>query len=273
MNYFIHVTPKTKLFVRDIGKGEPVLFLHGWPVNAKMYEYQFTTLPARGIRCIAPDLRGFGKSDAPFTGYSYNQLADDIRMLVERLELKNYTLVGFSMGGAIAIRYMSRHLGYGVKKLILLGAAAPSFIQKTDFPYGLPSEEVNTIIQNTYRDRPNMLEEFGKKFFNQPTSSAFRGWFQDLGLEASGHGTIKTAVSLRDEDLREDLSQIFTETYILHGKKDQICPFDLAKVMNRHISFSTLLPFENSGHGLFYDEREKVNDTLIELIAKSSAYK
>lgn len=98
MNYFIHVTPKTKLFVQDIGKGEPVLFLHGWPVNAKMYEYQFTTLPARGIRCIAPDLRGFGKSDAPFTGYSYNQLADDIRMLVERLELKNYTLVGFSMG-------------------------------------------------------------------------------------------------------------------------------------------------------------------------------
>src|SRR5690242_21496621 len=78
MNSFIHVTPKTKLFVRDIGKGEPVLFLHGWPVNAKMYEYQFTTLPARGIRCIAPDLRGFGKSDAPFTGYSYNQLADDI---------------------------------------------------------------------------------------------------------------------------------------------------------------------------------------------------
>ncbi|TYR80568.1 alpha/beta hydrolase [Priestia megaterium] len=268
MGYYIQVDYQTKLFIEDIGKGQPVLFIHGWPVNHKMYEYQFNTLPSKGIRCIALDLRGFGKSDRPFKGYSYNSMADDIRMVVERLQLKNFILIGFSMGGAISIRYMSRHLGYQVKKLILLGTAAPSFTQRSNFPYGLSVEEVNSIIESAYKDRPKMLKDFGEKFFVSNISEQFSEWFYSLGLEASGHGTIKTAKSLRDEDLRTDLSQIFVDTYILHGKKDQVCPFVLGTLLNKYIASSVLISFENSGHGLFYDERQKFNEILARLLVK-----
>ncbi|MCM3067953.1 alpha/beta hydrolase [Priestia flexa] len=267
MGYYLTVDQKgTKIYVEDIGSGMPILFLHGWPVNHKMFEYQFNELPKHEIRCIAIDLRGFGKSSRPFKGYTYNSLADDVRAVIHALQLSALTLVGFSMGGAIALRYMSRHLGFGVNKLILAGAAVPSFIKRDDFPYGLSKGEVDSIIQATYQDRPAMLADFGQKFFNSKISSSFRDWFQLLGLEASGHGTIKTAKSLRDEDLREDLSQIFVKAYILHGKKDQICPFPLAEAMHKGIEGSTLIPFEKSGHGLFYDEQKKFTETLKDIV-------
>ncbi|MFC5773557.1 alpha/beta fold hydrolase [Ectobacillus antri] len=277
MGYYVTVEASNQtehivnVFVEDIGprEGKVILFLHGWPVNHKMFEYQYNELPKHGYRCIGVDLRGFGKSDRPWSGYSYNRLADDIRSIVDTLQLKAFVLVGFSMGGAIAVRYMDRHSGHQVAKLALLGAAAPAFTQRPGYPYGLTKDAVDKLIEAIYKDRPNMLRSFGDTFFERYITEDFKNWFFQLGLEASGHGTIQCAVSLRDEDLRADLPAVHVPTVICHGVHDKICPFVLAEIMHAGIQNSQLIPFQESGHGLFYCEREKLNRELLRFMDKS----
>ncbi|MDQ0858789.1 alpha/beta fold hydrolase [Bacillus sp. V2I10] len=268
MGYYIKAEEDVNLFVEDLGpkEGRVIFFIHGWPVNHKMFEYQMNQLPRLGFRCIAMDIRGFGKSDRPWTGYSYDRLADDVRAVIDSLQLKEITLAGFSMGGAIAIRYMARHGEHQVSKLALFGAAAPSFTKRPDYPYGISKSEVNKLIDQTFKDRPEMLAGFGQIFFSKYLTDSFKNWFQNLGLEGSGHGTALTAVSLRDEDLRLDLGKINVTTAIFHGMKDLICPFIFAKLMNEGIKDSEIIPFKYSGHGLFYDELEKFNRELVRFL-------
>lgn len=268
MGYYIRVEEGVNLYVEDLdpGDGKPVVFVHGWPVNHKMFEYQFNQLPKMGYRCIGIDLRGFGKSDRPWMGYSYDSMADDIRAVIEQLGLANFTLAGFSVGGAIAIRYMARHGGRGVSKLALFAAAAPLFTRRPDFPYGMTKEAVDELIEATYNDRPKMLDSFGDMFFARYVSASFKDWFRSLGLEASGHATAMVAISLRDEDLRQDLATIDVPTAIFHGVQDKVCPFELAEIMHAGISGSQLVPFADSGHGLFYCEREKFNHELVRFL-------
>lgn len=268
--YYIEVEQGVKVFVEDLNPigNKTVVFLHGWPVNRKMYEYQLDILPNYGFRCIAIDLRGFGNSDRPWNGYSYNRLSDDIRVIIESLNLRNVTLVGFSMGGAIAIRYMARHAGYKVSKLALLSAAAPLFTRSRDYPYGMTKEQVDKLIMETYKNRPQMLTDFGNIFFASKVTPSFMNWFQGLGLEAAGHSTIKTEVSLRDEDMRLDLPTIRVPTGIFHGVLDKICPFQFAIVLNSQIIGSELYRFENSGHGIFYDELERFNKSFLNFLSK-----
>ncbi|MGM0873597.1 MAG: alpha/beta fold hydrolase [Bacillota bacterium] len=268
MGYYISVEHNVNIFVEDLdpGHGKPILFLHGWPANHKMFEYQFNQFPKMGYRCIGIDYRGFGKSDRPWKGYSYNRIADDIRIVIDTLKLENVILVAHSMGGAIAIRYMARHAGYKISKLALLGAAAPAFTQRPDYPYGKTKEEVNKLIEETYTDRPKMLEGFGDIFFKTYLSESFKEWFNGLGIEASGHATAMCAISLRDEDLRQDLSKINVPTGIFHGKHDKVCPYVFAELLHAGIKGSKLIPFEYSGHGLFYCEMKKFNRELARFI-------
>jgi non-heme chloroperoxidase len=227
-----------------------------------MFEYQVNQLPKCGFRCIGIDIRGFGKSDS----YSYNRLADDIRLVIEALELEDITLLGFSMGGAISLRYMARHLGYGVSKLVLVSEAVPVFTKRRDYPFGIPKEEVDKLIFQTYADRPKMISDFGRKFFESKISSEYRNWFNGLGLEADGHATAMTLISLRDEDLRKDAQMIGVPTGIFHGVHDQIVSFQSAQEMHQYINGSALLPFEYSGHGVFYDELDKFNCLLTQFL-------
>ncbi|CAM5798236.1 MULTISPECIES: alpha/beta fold hydrolase [Brevibacillus] len=270
MGYYVAVEQNVNLYVEDLdpGNGKPVLFIHGWPVNHKMYEYQFNQLPQMGYRCIGVDLRGFGKSDRPWRGYSYDRLADDIRVVIDTLELENITLAGFSMGGAIAIRYMARYGADKVSKLALFAAAAPLFTRRPDYPYGMTKEQVNSLIQATYTDRPKMLNDFGDMFFASYVTEGIKDWMHGLGMEASGHATAMCAVSLRDEDLRRDLSAVSVPTAIFHGVQDKVCPYPFAEFMHAGIQGSELVPFLYSGHGLFYDELEKFNRELVSFLAK-----
>jgi len=270
LEYYIQVEPDVKIFVEDLnprGK-KTILFIHGWPLNRKAYEYQFDVLSKMGYRCIGIDTRGFGKSDKPKSGYDYNTLSDDIRGVVEALKLKNFTLGGHSMGGATAIRYMARHKGYGVSKLALFGAAAPSLTMRPNFPYGLTKETVTKLIQGTYNDRPKMLRDFGDIFLFKYATQPLQDWFFNLGLEAAGWATADCATTFRDEELFCDLEKIKVPTLILHGIHDKVCLFHLAEVMKQGIKNAKLVPFEYSGHGLFYEERDKFNKELTEFIEK-----
>ncbi|MGG1313787.1 alpha/beta fold hydrolase [Cohnella laeviribosi] len=250
-----------RIFVEDIhpAGGKTALFVHGWPVNHKMFEYQLNQLPRYGYRCIALDLRGFGQSDRPWTGYTYDRMADDIRVIIDMFRLRDFVLVGFSIGGAISIRYMARHQGHGVRRLALLSAAAPSFSQRPGYPYGQTREEVDALIRQTLTNRPAMLKGFGDQFFAQNHGPEFMNWFASLGLEASGHGTAQGLIALRDEDLRQDLSAIRVPTAIFAGVQDRIVLFQSALALQQGIPGSVLHRFEQSGHGVFYDELEAFN--------------
>ncbi|UOQ95518.1 alpha/beta hydrolase [Halobacillus shinanisalinarum] len=266
MAHYIEVDKNVELFVQDIGEGQPIVFIHGWPVNHEMFEYQMNELPQKGYRFIGIDLRGFGKSDKPAFGYDYDTLAHDIKIIVEYLQLENFYLAGFSMGGPIAIRYAAKHANDQFARLILVGAAAPSFTQRDNYSYGMKIKEVDGLIEAIKEDRPAALKDFGGNFFHSDTSQALNQWFLDLGLRASAHGTIASAESLRDEDLRGELEEVKVPTLLMHGKKDQICDYEFSLQLKEGIRNSTLISFEESGHGLIYDEKEKFNTELLKLI-------
>lgn len=270
---YIEVEKGVRVFVQELDPGEgsrPVVFLHGWPANHKMFEYQFNVLPQYGFRCLGVDYRGFGQSDKPWHGYSYDRLADDLYAVLEALQLEDAGLVGFSIGGAISIRYIARHGGRRIARLALVDAAAPVFAKRPDYPYGLPVEQVNDLIRQTYNDRPQMLTGFGGMFFNRNIGPDLLDWFHNLGLEASSHATLQCLLSLRDEDLRNDLGQIHVPTAIFHGVHDRIVPFPNAQVTQQGIAGSRLYPFNNSGHGVVIDEMDAFNAALLRFLQESS---
>jgi non-heme chloroperoxidase len=266
MAHYIKVEKGVTLYVEDLGKGDPVVFIHGWPLNNEMFEYQKNQLINKNYRYIGIDLRGFGKSDHPITGYTYDRMADDIRVIITKLKLKKITLAGFSMGGAIVIRYMARHQGYKVKKLLLISAAAPQFTQQPDFPYGFTKEEVTKLIKNIYQNRPKTLNEFGERFFLDPIDDQFRMWFNNLNLSASSQGTAYSAKALREEDVLNDLSKIKVPTAIFHGLQDDIVPYQRVFQLKDGIKNSDITGFEQSGHGVFFEELEKFNDELFSFL-------
>lgn len=271
LGFYVNAESNVNLFVEYLNptSKDTVLFLHGWPASHRLFEYQFSVLGGnKGIACVGPDQRGFGSSDKPAYGYDYDRLADDVRCIIDQLGLKNITLLGHSTGGAIAIRYMARHHGYGISKLVLCAAAAPSLIRRTNFPYGQPEKIVTDIIEGTYKDRPKMLKGFGEIFFYQYISEAFSDWFFQLGLEAAGWATAKVAMTWIKEVLFQDMRKIHVPTLIMHGRHDQVCLFPLAEVQNNEIKNSRLVVFEESGHGLFYDEKDKFNRVLMDFIGE-----
>lgn len=263
---FIEVEPGVRLFVQDWGAGIPVVFIHGWPLNHKVFEYQMVPLMRAGHRVIGIDLRGFGQSDKPWQGNNYDTWADDIRKVIETLDLHKVLLAGFSMGGAIAMHYAATNNDPRVTKLALMGAAGPLFSKRSDNPNGIPLEEIEALINAAIADRSKLAYDLGVTNFHTPTSPEFCRWLESIRMEASPHATICGLEELRDRDLRSELKNIHIPTRIFHGVYDQVVPFQLAEEQHRFIKNSLIIPFYSSGHGLYYDERDKLNEELMRFI-------
>jgi len=275
---FIKADDGTAIYVEDTGSvngvneiGKPVLFIHGWPLSSEMFEYQFMELPKSGYRCIGIDLRGFGKSDKPWTAYDYDVFADDIKQIMLALHLQQVTLVGFSMGGAIVMHYIAKYFSELVSKVVFMGAAAPCFTKRPDYPYGLEKSACDDLIAQSKQDRPKMVSDFGKIFFRDANSQSqeMANWLFSINMQASPHATVKCLEVLRDADLRSDMQWVNERKMpvaIFHGAHDKICPFDFAKIMNQGIKGSKLVRFEQSGHGLNIEEKEKTNEELMRFI-------
>ena len=266
--YYVTSNDGTKIAGYDYcPQGKQTVFLiHGWPLSHQIFEYQISLLTDCGYRVIAVDLRGFGRSDTPASGYCYDQMSADLYHVIRQLGLKRFILVGFSMGGAIALRYMNRYNGFGVCKLILLSAAAPCFAGCPGCPYGKTIQEVNALINLAKTDRPQLCLNFSRQLFASPHPDAVIDWFRNIALSASGIGTVKCGVALRDEDGRKDLCCVHVPTYIIHGDKDIVVPAKLAEIQQKNICGSKLITLSDSGHGIIYDQLEKFNSIFMNCI-------
>jgi len=235
-----------------------------------MYEYQYTDLINHNFRVIGITLRGFGKSDKPFGAYDYDIHALDIKRILDQLDIKDATLCGFSMGGAIAATYVSLFGTMRISKLVLAGAATPSWTQREDFPYNIPKSDVDDLISLNNNDRPKLLSNFAKIFSatENTLNDGIGNWLTAINLSASSYATGKCLMALRDTDLRNVLKTIEIPTLIMHGKKDKICSFDLAEQTKKLIPNAQLIAFEKSGHSLFLEETRKFNTELMKFAQK-----
>ncbi|HVP09952.1 MAG TPA: alpha/beta hydrolase [Phycisphaerae bacterium] len=262
---YVQAAPNVRLHVRDWGNGRPVVLIPGWPLSNDMYEYQMMDLVDHGYRPIALTLRGFGLSDKPYGPYNYDVFADDIKSVMDQLDLREVTLCGHSMGAAIAIRYMSRHDGVRVANLAMFGPAAPLFTRRPDWPHGLQKADVDKYIEAARVDRSQMFTEFGKIFCRteHSLSPGLNTWLYWLTMKASPLATIECLKALRDTDLRPEVPKIRVPTLILHAADDRICPYSFAESLAKSIKDAKLIRFDRSGHALFIEERRKFNDELL----------
>lgn len=261
---FIEVEKGVKLHVTDVGDGEPIVLIHGWPLSDAMYEYQYQSLARKGFRVIGITLRGFGQSDKPYGRYDFDVFSDDIKVVLKKLKIKNATLGGFSMGGAVVIHYVTKYNSAHVSKLALFAAAAPSWKQREGFPYGVSDADAEGLINATMTARQDVIASFGAGFPAKEggISKNVEKWLENINLEAWPYAITQSITALRDLDLRPELAKIDIPVAIFHGIQDKLCDFTLAEQLNKGIKNSYLVKFENSGHALFVEEAEKFNSEL-----------
>ena len=263
---------KVRLAYSDYGFGDPVVMIHGWPLSREMWEYQLGDLVDAGFRVVKYDRRGFGKSSKPWNGYDYDTFAADLNEILEQLDLKNVTLVGFSMGGGEVVRYLSNYGTQRVKKIALISTVLP-FLQKTaGNPDGVDQKVFEEIMQQIRNDRIGFLDEFGKVFFgvnmvSHPVSKPLLEYYRMLGSFAAARSTLQCVVAFSQTDFREDVRTIKIPTLIIHGNDDKIVPIEASS--NRTAAMipgSHYLVYEGAPHGLFYEYRQKLNADLVNFI-------
>jgi len=266
---YIEVEKNVKLHVTDLGEGQPIVLIHGWPLSDAMYEYQYQYLSRKGFRIIGITLRGFGKSDKPYGRYDFDVFSDDIKVVLEKLKIENAVLGGFSMGGAVVIHYVTKYNAAHISKLALFGAAAPSWRQREGSPFGISEADCNGLVLQTMTARQDLIAGFGAAFPAKEgnISKNVEKWLENINLEASPYAITESIKALLNLDLRPQLSKISIPVAIFHGTQDKLCSFGLANELNKGIKNSRIIRFENSGHALFVEESEKFN-TELEKFAK-----
>jgi pimeloyl-ACP methyl ester carboxylesterase len=263
---------KVKLHYCDWGTGKPVILIHGWPSTSQMWEYQLAELANAGFRVIAYDRRGFGRSSVPYKAYDYDTLASDLNAVIEELDLKEVTLVGFSMGGGEVVRYLSRYGAGRISKAVLISAVTP-FLNKTpDNPNGVPTEVFEQITAGLKKDRADFLEGFGKDFFgvsmlNHPVSEAYLRFFHTLSMLSSSHATLECAAAFAYTDFRLDLPAVTVPTLIIHGDADKTVPIEVSGNRTAQaIPHAQYIVYEGAPHGLFFTHKDRLNADLISFI-------
>ncbi len=266
---YIEVEKNVRLHVTDLGEGKPIVLIHGWPLSDAMYEYQYQYLSRKGFRVIGITLRGFGQSDKPYGKYDFDVFSDDIKVVLEKLNIQDAVLGGFSMGGAVVIHYVTKYNAAHISKLALFGAAAPSWKQREGVPYGISDADAEGLIKATMTSRQDLIAGFGAAFPAKEGSISknVEKWLESINLQAWPYAITQSITALRDLDLRQSLSKIKIPTAIFHGTQDKLCPFVFAEQLQQGINNSFIIKFENSGHALFVEEAEKFN-TELEKFAK-----
>jgi non-heme chloroperoxidase len=273
VNAYRSETP-VKIYYEDLGHGKPVILIHGWPLDSQMWEFQIPALVQSGHRVIAYDRRGFGKSSRPWDGYDYDTLSEDLKILIEQLDLHEVTLVGFSMGGGEVVRYISRYGSDRISKIVLLGAVTPSLKNTFANPDGVDQKVFDEMLASIQKDRFAFMTEFSKQFFgvtliNKPVSTEMMNHYASIAYASSPHAMIECAKAFSQTMFETDVASVNVPTLIIHGESDKTVPIQATGERTAAlIPGSRFIRYADAPHGFFYTEREKLNRDLVEFLGE-----
>ena len=270
----------TQIYYKDWGKGQPVIFSHGWPLSADAWEDQMIFLASNGYRCIAHDRRGHGRSSQPWNGNDMDTYADDLATLVEKLALKNAVHVGHSTGGGEVARYIGRHGTKRIAKAVLIGAVPPLMLKAAANPGGLPIDEFNQIRSAVLADRSQFFKDLSA-FFNlsapfyganregSKVSQGLRDSFWLQGMLCGHQAAYECIKAFSETDFTEDLKKFDVPTLIIHGDDDQIVPIGASAMLSSKIvKGATLKIYPGAPHGLCSTLKDQVNQDLLQFLGQ-----
>ncbi|MEV0322834.1 alpha/beta fold hydrolase [Streptomyces sp. NPDC050658] len=262
----------TSIHYKDWGEGRPVVFSHGWPLNADAWDSQLRLVAESGFRAIAHDRRGHGRSGQPWQGNDMDTYADDLAQLVWNLDLREAVLVGHSTGGGEVVRSIGRHGDDRIAKVVLLGAVPPLMLKTPANPEGLPREVFDAIREGVRTDRSQFYRELSLSFFgaNRPASTVSQGtldafWLQSM--QTGAKAAYDCVAEFSETDFTDDLRRIDVPTLIAHGDDDQIVPVVASAHKSAHlVKDATLKIYPGAPHGLTGAFEETFNADLLDFL-------
>lgn len=264
---FIETSDRTRLFYKDWGAGRPVVFVHSWALSAGLWDYQLFRLTEHGVRCVAYDRRGHGRSDQPGSGYNYDTLAGDLAALLDTLDLRDITLVSHSMGGGEVVRYLSRHGTGRVARIALLAPMTPFLLRTADNPDGVDKDLLDAARAVVIQDFPKWTVDNRFTFFSPETSPERVEWGVRMMLQTPLKVAIDCNRALTDTDFRAEMPAIAVPALVIHGDADVTAPIDLTGRKSAGlIPGSRLIVYEGAPHGLMFSHADRLNDDLLAFI-------
>ena len=266
----------TTIFYKDWGSGQPVVFSHGWPLNADAWDEQAYFFASNGYRAIAHDRRGHGRSSQTLTGNDMDTYADDLAALVEALDLKNAIHIGHSTGGGEVARYIGRHGTRRVAKAVLVDAVTPGMVKSANNPNGMAMEVFDQIRTALKADRSQFWKDFSGPFYgaNRAGSKVSQGVhdaFWLLSMQACFPAAYECVKAFSETDFTDDLKKFDVPTLIIHGDDDQVVPIEVAGLRAaKMIKDATLKVYKGAPHGLMATHREQFHGDLLDFARQQS---